>query len=212
MGDRARRAVLHAVAAAVKDRPLPPPPAPRPPGPTRTLPDLAERFMHTLTVDGRVHGSYHEVAGVKEAGEAVSRIAGRRPVVAWATELISRIIGAQGITPSNTTRQWAEARCLAEGVGIVEAHVVVAETGSLLLTLTEETAPWGAALLPPVQIVVARASSLVSALEEGLRRASDARAAHAIFIAGPSRTADVEKTLVVPAHGPQELHLIVLLD
>jgi L-lactate dehydrogenase complex protein LldG len=94
----------------------------------------------------------------------------------------------------------------------VEALALVAETGSLLLALTEETTPWSTALLPPVQRALARASSLVSSLEEGLWRASEAGAPHVILVAGPSRTADVEKTLVVPAHGPRELHLVVLLD
>jgi L-lactate dehydrogenase complex protein LldG len=71
-------------------------------------------------------------------------------------------------------------------------------------------------LLPPVHIAVVKPEQLLSGLSDLfplLRGEAEGRdlSSAITFITGPSRTADIELTLVVGVHGPQQLH-VVLLD
>jgi L-lactate dehydrogenase complex protein LldG len=67
---------------------------------------------------------------------------------------------------------------------------------------------------PPVHIVIAQSSQLVETLEEGymktLGKFGDRLPSMITIITGPSRTADIEKTLVLGAHGPKELYIFIL--
>jgi len=69
-------------------------------------------------------------------------------------------------------------------------------------------------VFPPVHIVVARASNLVPFIENAIahlkQKYVNNMPSQATIITGPSRTADIEKTLVMGAHGPKEL--LVLID
>ncbi len=167
---------------------------------------FAARFRHTLTVGGAEHGSYRLVQGAAEARGALAALLARgaaRSWVVWPTELCERIAselpnGRAAPRPGSPP-----------DAAIVEAELLCAETGALAL----RSGPGRArsdALLPPVQIVLARAERLVGGLDEVLAATAAWGAAQVVWVAGPSRTADVEKTLVVPAHGPRELHLIVV--
>ena len=66
----------------------------------------------------------------------------------------------------------------------------------------------------PVHLVVATLEQLVAFPEDALElmqnRYSDGLPAAVTFVTGPSRTADIEKTLVMGAHGPKELLIFVL--
>lgn len=95
----------------------------------------------------------------------------------------------------------------------------IAETGTLMLA-SGETMPVGLAFLPENHIVVLRKDQLVAGLEEAwdmLRAArgpnskSGAPWPRAInFITGPSRSADIEQTLQMGAHGPKRLHILLI--
>lgn len=67
---------------------------------------------------------------------------------------------------------------------------------------------------PPVHIVFATNKQLVNSLKDAMRYLNDkyksAMPSLISFISGPSRTADIEKTLVHGAHGPKELYLFML--
>ena len=70
---------------------------------------------------------------------------------------------------------------------------------------------------PPVHIVCANLSQLVFDIEEGLKKIQDKYDKSELpsmvsLITGPSRTADIEKTLVMGAHGPKELILFLVDD
>jgi len=90
----------------------------------------------------------------------------------------------------------------------------IAETGTLMLASGERHAS-GLAFLPETHVVVIRKSQIVGGLEDAwdaLRTSRGAdwpRAVH--FVTGPSRSADIEQTLQMGAHGPKRLH-IVLVD
>ncbi|HEY8607623.1 MAG TPA: lactate utilization protein C [Noviherbaspirillum sp.] len=97
-------------------------------------------------------------------------------------------------------------------VGITGAFCAVAETGTLMLLSGADTWP-SAALLPETHIAVVPSSRIVAGMEDAfaLARAEHGQLPRAVnFISGPSRTGDIEQTIVLGAHGPYRVHVIVV--
>ncbi len=97
-------------------------------------------------------------------------------------------------------------------VGISTAQAAIAETGTLVLESESERHRL-VSLVPPVHIAIIEATSICLTLGEALaavRRGKPAEVSPTItFITGPSRTADIELTLAIGVHGPQELYVII---
>jgi L-lactate utilization protein LutB len=95
-------------------------------------------------------------------------------------------------------------------VGITTAQAAIAETGTLILDAAKERHRF-ASLVPPVHIAIVDAASIFQTLAEALAFIhKDNHISPAVtFITGPSRTADIELTLAIGVHGPQELYVIV---
>jgi L-lactate dehydrogenase complex protein LldG len=101
-------------------------------------------------------------------------------------------------------------------VGITAVDYALADTGTLVL-LTRVGQARTVSLLPPLHVALVKPEQIIAGLDDlfPLMRYADAAAGRELtgavtFITGPSRTADIELTLVVGVHGPQELHVIVL--
>lgn len=97
-------------------------------------------------------------------------------------------------------------------VGITGAFCAIAETGTLMMCSGSDTPP-ATSLLPETHIAVIERSRIVSGMEEAwalLRRESGVMPRAVNFISGPSRTADIEQTVTLGAHGPYRVHLLVL--
>ena len=110
----------------------------------------------------------------------------------------------------------AEARAARESdrVGITGAYCAIAETGTLMM-LSGASTPPSVSLLPETHVALVRASRIVPCMEEAwaLLRAEHATMPRAVnFISGPSRTADIEQTLVLGAHGPYRVHVVLIND
>ena len=102
----------------------------------------------------------------------------------------------------------------ADMTGLSEAFRGIAETGTLMLISRPET-PTSINFLPENHIVLLRAGDIVGCFEEAwdaLRAAfGEGIMPRAVnWITGPSRTADIEQTLVMGAHGPRRLHILLL--
>ncbi len=102
-------------------------------------------------------------------------------------------------------------------VSLTPAFAGIAETGTLMLVSGAAT-PSTLNFLPDTHIVVLRADQVVPTYEEGWTAARAAgepggkfmpRTVN--FITGPSRTGDIEQRMILGAHGPRRLH-IVLVD
>jgi hypothetical protein len=94
---------------------------------------------------------------------------------------------------------------------IIAAESLIADTGSAVVQVTayeDRLLPY----LPPACIIVARASGLKAGLDAEALRAGDAERGERVIISGPSRTADIEKTVVLGAHGPGSLTVIIAPD
>ena len=94
-------------------------------------------------------------------------------------------------------------------VGITTVQAAIAETGTLVLDSTQERHRL-VSLVPPVHIAILDASKIYATLGEVLAFIHKNEISPAVtFITGPSRTADIELTLTVGVHGPQELYVII---
>jgi L-lactate dehydrogenase complex protein LldG len=99
-------------------------------------------------------------------------------------------------------------------VSLQHAFAGIAETGTLMLP-SGPLRPTTLNLLADTALVLLRASRLVGAYEEAwdLLRAETARPPRTVMlVTGPSRSADIEQTLELGAHGPRRLHVILLED
>ncbi len=97
-------------------------------------------------------------------------------------------------------------------LGITGTFCAIAETGTLVV-LSGANAPTATTLLPDTHIAVVRADRIVSGMEEAfaLIRKERGKLPRAInMISGPSRTGDVEQTIVLGAHGPFRVHIVVV--
>ena len=94
--------------------------------------------------------------------------------------------------------------------GITTAQAAIAETGTLILDSVQERHRL-VSLVPPVHIALVNTSTICETLGEALTLLrKDKEISPAVtFITGPSRTADIELTLTVGVHGPQELYVII---
>lgn len=97
-------------------------------------------------------------------------------------------------------------------LGITGVFCAVAENGTLML-LSGEHSHATTSLLPENHIAVVPVSRIVRAMEDGwdlLRAERGTLPRQVNFVSGPSRTADIEMTLVLGAHGPFRVHVIIV--
>ena len=97
--------------------------------------------------------------------------------------------------------------------GLSVATLGLAESGTLLLTSGQDN-PSTINFLPPNHIVVLRASDIVATYEQGwakIRTLFPTQLPRSLnYITGPSRSADIEQTLLMGAHGPKQLHIVII--
>ncbi len=98
-------------------------------------------------------------------------------------------------------------------VSVTAAYAGIAETGTLLLH-SGPASPTTLNFLPDNHIVVLRASQIVGAYEDAwdMLRAVGALPRAVNMITGPSRTGDIEQTIMLGAHGPRRLHIVLVED
>ncbi len=101
-------------------------------------------------------------------------------------------------------------------IGITGADYAIAETGSVVV-LPRQGLSRLVSLAPPIHVAVVRTQDVVENLEDVfiLRRLAYHQGdrdmgSYMNFITGPSRTADIEATLVIGVHGPRDVHLVLL--
>jgi L-lactate dehydrogenase complex protein LldG len=116
----------------------------------------------------------------------------------------------KNIVPANS-RHSNIASCEA---AITSCEFLVARTGSIVLgSVHQGRIP---SVYAPVHVCIAKSSQLVYDIKDGLLALKDKYRQFLpsliSFATGPSRTADIEKTLVVGVHGPKEVYCFVIDD
>lgn len=184
-------------------------------GPRPSMPgDLVERFMNRA---GDMASTVERIASIAEVPARVARYvdALRLP------ERIASQRATSGVCwPEFAGLDWAAAGLAIEArptvghdrLAITGCCCAIAETGTLVFTSGADTST-ASALLPDTHVAVLRAERIVSGMEEAFalvrkERATMPRAVN--LISGPSRTGDIEQTIVLGAHGPYRVHILVL--
>jgi L-lactate dehydrogenase complex protein LldG len=128
--------------------------------------------------------------------------------IVCAENRINTILTASGIAPECKNS-------LSENTDVVitGCEYLVAGLGSVLVS-TAHTHSRRMFVYPPVHVVVAQSSQLVETAEEAwektILRYNDHLPSMISMITGPSRTADIEKTLILGAHGPKMLYVFIV--
>ncbi|HEX5501826.1 MAG TPA: lactate utilization protein [Thermomicrobiales bacterium] len=178
---------------------------------------LGERFAARA---GSVGARVHRVAGIPALAALVAELAGDgRVVVAPALakthdDLLAELV-ARGMDLGAVDAADPAATFAGVAVGVSEAVLGLAETGSLVVA--DAFADRLVRMLVPKHVAVLGARWVVPGLDEAgafLRETvaggEGAPSHYVSFITGPSRTADIEMSLTVGAHGPAELHIAIL--
>lgn len=166
------------------------------------------------------------VAQSERLSTTIDRVATMQEVPGMvALYLQVRGLGARAIAwPSLAALEWAAVGLHVEArppvrdvpapdlVGITGCFAAVAETGTLTLLSGPDT-PASMALLPETHIAIVPTARVVAHMEDAFallrhERGVPPRALN--FISGPSRTGDIEQTIVLGAHGPYRVHVILV--
>lgn len=159
---------------------------------------------------------FERVPDTTAAAAEVKRIAGENKWTRLATHsspLTDAVTRDAGITLSTTDQPYATADLEKCDGGVTACEALIAQTGSVLIT-SRSCGGRALSVLPPHHIVVASREQLVpdlSAAFELLRKKYEGNFPSCIsFITGPSRTGDIERILVLGAHGPKRLTILLV--
>jgi len=163
-------------------------------------PDLAALFterLNALRAPGDNEPAVFRVTDGREAAAKVAELCRGVPA--------GEILWMDGASPKPERRD--------HGVGITPSAALIASTGSIILELPRPE-EGHASLLVDRHIVVASEDQLLPDLLAFYQRLSARLAAgenlpNHVCITGCSRTADIEKLLVVPAHGPSQVQVVL---
>jgi L-lactate dehydrogenase complex protein LldG len=198
--DRESPAEAHAVESYIRATPR---------GPVRPLEaDLVARFRA-------------RAESMQSTTEAVARLADVPGAAA-------RYLGALGLPtsgcvwPQLAALDWRAAGLALEPraardddlVGVTGVLAAIAETGTLMVASGPDT-PASASLLPETHIAVVPEALVVPYMEDAwaLARKTLGRLPRLVnFISGPSRTGDIDQTIVLGAHGPYRVHMILVRE
>jgi len=185
-------------------------------GPLFPLPEpneqaLAARFRNEFAA---VQGEWHEVSSLDEAKEWLARWIAQNALSSILSVdnprlrcMLQDIQGVEWIVQGAGTKGWEN-----YPLGVTTCESLVAESGTVLVSAgISGRAP---SVLPPIHLVIATADQLVADIDTSIERLRtrypDLLPSTMSWITGPSRTADIEKILVLGAHGPKRLAVLLL--
>lgn len=181
--------------------------------------ELIARFGAMLALAGGYFSVARNPQALATGIESCAVRAQAQKVVAWHSPLLEKLGLAsllaeddiELITDADCADKAAFIREAAEaGLGITTVDYALADSGTLCV-LAGKNQPRTASLLPPIHIAILRPEQIVRGLDDlfALLPTGDELSSAVTLITGPSRTADIELTLVVGVHGPQRLHVIL---
>ena len=163
----------------------------------RGPPDLASLFVEALTAAGG------QVESVDREGIA-GAIEAAYPDVRLVASLVPEVAGTLALDEVEGPQALADVDLLA-----CEAALGVAENGAMWLgerQMGHRAAPFIAQHL----VIVLAKQALVPTMHEAYARLDVAEEGFGVFVAGPSKTADIEQSLVIGAHGPRSLLILLV--
>jgi len=184
--------------------------------------ELIAQFSRELErVGGKFLGDHSETALKDQAIELARRINAKSVVVGDGltveAKAIRKALSHNKITVIEPTRVHDEERAtLREQIaqsdlGILEADYAIASTGTFCI-VADTRRPSSITILPPVNFIYVAADRIMPTMAEVISAVGpDNFARHRVaLVTGPSRTADIEKMIVIGVHGPKELFAAVV--
>jgi len=179
----------------------------------KTLEEQIELFRRNAE---ELKAEFHVCADLNEAIQQVQKLASAsswKKIGRHRGELTDAVARGLGLAEVRTDDGYAVNELESCDAGLTECEALVAQTGSVLVS-----APiaGGRALsvLPPHHVVLARRNQMAPDLTVALQRVQEKFKgkfpSFLSFITGPSRTGDIERILVLGAHGPRKLTVILL--
>ena len=195
-------------------------PAPAPPAPDWTAPvhpplasgDLAVLFAENFQ---RIGGEFfycesHAQLGHNLRAWLAQRLPSDQQFYVWEPAM-QTVLAAAEVPFQATEADFREQAA----VGLTSCEALVARTGSIVVSPATASGR-RLSIYPDQHLVLARPSQVVAEIGDALRTVQARYAEHLpsmlSLTTGPSRTADIEKTLVLGAHGPRRLSLFLLED
>jgi L-lactate dehydrogenase complex protein LldG len=178
---------------------------PQPP----TMDDRVARFM--VECD-RLSTTYQRTSqdGI---GQAIARYVddGKLPrkITAWAQALAEPTVAELQALDIAIERRTAHPD---DATGLTDCFCAIAETGTLVL-LSSPSTPKATALLPETHICLVNVDRIVPTMEDAfalIRNEWGELPRSTFMVSGPSRTADIEQTIVIGAHGPYRVHVLLV--
>ena len=176
---------------------------------------MIQRFAEELQA---IHGEVVRCHSMNDARSWLNEAVGREqwaPLGAMDRPLCREVTA--GLEPGRVAwaqTDWTPQRMADLRAGLVEADFLLADTGSAMIAciVPEERL---LCYLPPACIVVATADRLAEHLPAAwpgiARRAADPQCrGEFVFVTGPSRTADIEKILILGVHGPKRVTVLLI--
>ena len=179
----------------------------------------AETFRDAVGASaGVAHGPLSASEATVTVCERVAELADGGDVAVSDGDPLVRDLGivsaleSAGITlvlPDQADWREAVAQC---AVGVTGSVAAAAETGTVALGFRPGS-PRAVSLLPGAHICLVAASSVEDRFEEAFTRAvASGLPAGLVWVTGPSRTADIEKRIVLGMHGPQTFEAVIVSD
>ena len=191
-------------------------PHPQPWQSRRDFADLAARFTESLTAVGgevirtpNLDEAWTRLEDLLHQIEADNIVANAEPPVSNLQSLISQspmtwhIVGQ---TPGDL-----KTFCETADVGLTSADAALAETGSLVISSGANKSRM-VSLLPPVHIALVAESKLTADIFTWTAARKGHLRSNIVLVSGPSKTADIEMTLVKGVHGPKRFIVILYGD
>jgi L-lactate dehydrogenase complex protein LldG len=184
------------------------------------LPGVGETFEEQLAAfRNKCSELRADVHLVHSAGECVQLLAELAQREQWKKigthqgELTDLVSGKLNQQVCRTDKGYAVADLESCDAGITECDALVAQTGSVLLT-GRSAGGRALSVLPPHHVVLARREQLMRDLPEAFaflkKKYGNNYPSFISFITGPSRTGDIERILVLGAHGPKKLTIVCM--
>jgi L-lactate dehydrogenase complex protein LldG len=164
--------------------------------------EFAENF-------GRIQGRFLYCSNTGEMIAQLQQLVSRQ---AW-TQVFCRESGLLAMLKEPLKGLLIEDELPEADVSITGCEALIARTGSILMSSAQESGRT-VSVYAPVHICIAYSSQLVYDIRDGLdmliEKYKDNIPSFITLATGPSRTADIEKTLVVGVHGPKEVYVFLI--
>ncbi len=179
-------------------------------------PSLEERIELFAQNSTTLKTDFREVASEAEAVRQLHVLASEnqwKRVASHSDSLAARVAGQLSLPCLYTDSGYSPTELERCDAALTDCDALVAQTGSVMVT-APSAGGRALSVLPPHHVVIARRSQMVPDLAAAYQLAREKYAPNwpsfLSFITGPSRTGDIERILVLGAHGPKKLTIFLV--